>query len=58
MALAQKGTRIIVVDGVRYRWTIDANDEAGLGIVVELAESPGQRCVTWASTEPSSRRPS
>jgi hypothetical protein len=47
MALAKNGTRIIIVDDARYRWTIDANDEPGLGIVVALADRPAQRSVTW-----------
>ncbi len=51
MALAKKHSRTIVVDGSTYRWTIDANDEPGLGIVVELAETPAQRCVTWVGHE-------
>lgn len=47
MTLARKGTRRIVVGERVFRWTIDANDEPGLGIVVELAEAPKQRVVTW-----------
>lgn len=47
MALAKKGTRGVTVDGTRYRWVVAPNDEPGLGIVVEAADAPGQRMVTW-----------
>jgi hypothetical protein len=47
MALAKKGTRTIVVDGARYRWVVAPDDEPGMAIVVELADKPGQRMVTW-----------
>lgn len=47
MALAKKGTRSMTVEGTRYRWVVAPNDEPGLGIVVEAADAPGQRMVTW-----------
>jgi hypothetical protein len=47
MTLARKGSRKIVVGETTYRWTIDANDAPGLGIVVEAAEDPAQKIVTW-----------
>lgn len=47
MSLARKGTRLMTVDGARYRWVVAADDEPGLGIVVESADSVGQRMVTW-----------
>jgi hypothetical protein len=47
MTLAPRGTRIIVVDGVVYRWTVAPDDEPGLGIVVEHAKAPGQRLAHW-----------
>ncbi|HZH77795.1 MAG TPA: hypothetical protein VEY88_17345 [Archangium sp.] len=47
MALAKKGTRLMTVEGARYRWVVAPNDESGLGIVVEAEDSPGQRMVTW-----------
>jgi hypothetical protein len=47
MALAKKGTRLIKIDGVEYRWIVQPDDEPGLGIVVELSENPGQRMMTW-----------
>lgn len=47
MALAKKGTRLMTVEGACYRWVVAPNDEPGLGIVVEAADSPGQRMVTW-----------
>ncbi|MGW5608861.1 hypothetical protein ACWEWI_22680 [Streptomyces sp. NPDC003753] len=47
MALAKKGTRLITVDGCRYRWVVAPDDEPGLAIVVEDADAPGQRMVTW-----------
>jgi hypothetical protein len=46
-ALAKKGTRLIKIDGVEYRWVVQPDDEPGLGIVVELSENPGQRMMTW-----------
>jgi hypothetical protein len=41
MAIAKKGTRLIRVDDVEYRWVVQPDDEPGLGIVVECAENPG-----------------
>jgi hypothetical protein len=42
MALPKKGSRLIKVDGIEYRWIVTP-DDVGLGIMVELAENPGQR---------------
>lgn len=47
MALAKRGTRIIVVGAERYRWVVSPDDEPGLAIVVECANGAGQRLVTW-----------
>jgi hypothetical protein len=47
MALARRGTRVLTVEGTRYRWVVSPGDEPGLGIVVEAADSPGQRMVAW-----------
>ena len=47
MALAKKGTRLITVDEIQYRWVVAPNDEPGLAIVVEKKDEPGQRMVTW-----------
>ncbi len=48
MAIARKGTRIIAVDGRRYRWVVSPGDEPGLGIVVERADGTGRcRLVVW-----------
>jgi hypothetical protein len=47
MTLPRKGTRLIVVDEIAYRWTVAPNDEPSLAIVVEHAEKPGQRLVRW-----------
>ncbi|HEX5746848.1 MAG TPA: hypothetical protein VFZ09_11445 [Archangium sp.] len=47
MGLAKKGTRLMTVEGARFRWVVAPGDEPGLGIVVEAADSPGQRMVTW-----------
>ncbi|AFY94269.1 hypothetical protein [Chamaesiphon minutus] len=47
MAIAKKGTRLITVDDIEYRWIVQPDDEPGLGIVVECAENPGQRMITW-----------
>jgi hypothetical protein len=44
MAMAKKGSRLIEVEGVRYRWGVALCDEPGVGkIVVEAADMPGQR---------------
>jgi hypothetical protein len=47
MALAKKGTRQIKVNEITYRWVVQPDDEPGMAIVVECAESPGQRMITW-----------
>ena len=47
MALARKGSRKIVVEGSEYRWTVSADDEAGVGIVVEDHNKPACRLVKW-----------
>ena len=47
MTLARKGSRTLIVNNEAFRWKLDANDEPGLGVVVEAAEAPGQRVVTW-----------
>jgi hypothetical protein len=48
MAMAKKGTRLIDVDGERYRWVVAPNDSPGMAIVVVHEEEvDGQRLVTW-----------
>ena len=47
MAIAKKKTRLIRVDDIEYRWVVQPDDEPGLGIVVECADNPGQRIITW-----------
>ena len=47
MALARRGTRKIVVEGVPYRWTVAPHDEPGLGIVVEVEDNGSCRLVSW-----------
>lgn len=47
MAIARKGTRVIIVDGERYRWLVVPDDEPGLAIVVVHDEFDGQRLATW-----------
>jgi hypothetical protein len=47
VALAKKGTRIIVVAGDRFRWVVAPDDEPGLAIVVEREDGHGRRMVTW-----------
>ena len=47
MAIARKGSRLITVGGFEYRWAVSPDDEPGLGLVVELADNPGQRMVAW-----------
>ena len=47
MALVKKGSRTITVGEIDYRWLVSAQDMEGLGLVIELAEKPRQRMVTW-----------
>jgi hypothetical protein len=47
MTLARKGSRQIEIDSVAYRWTVAADDEPGLGIVVQHATGKGRRLVSW-----------
>lgn len=47
MALAAKGTRIVTVDGRRYRWRVHTARDPNLAIVAELAEEPAGRLVAW-----------
>ena len=47
MALAKKGSRRITVGGSDYRWLVSPQDIEGIGLVVEHAEEPAQRIVTW-----------
>lgn len=42
MAMPNKGTRRIIIDGQTYRWLISPND-GHITVAVELAEEPGQR---------------
>ena len=51
MAIAKKGTRLITVDGVEYRWVVQPDEKYRLGIVVEWANNPGQRMVTWVDPD-------
>ncbi|MGI5168336.1 hypothetical protein ACQEU3_28695 [Spirillospora sp. CA-253888] len=61
MAMAKKGTRLITVDGVGYRWKVRGRptyDQVGFGddlrFVVEAAEEPGALLVvTLPYTHPS-----
>ncbi|MBN1430285.1 MAG: hypothetical protein JXB07_18085 [Anaerolineae bacterium] len=47
MALAKKGSRLITVESVRYRWRVVPEDEPTVGaIVVEMADAPGQQLKT------------
>jgi ribosomal protein S18 acetylase RimI-like enzyme len=46
MALARKGTRKIIVDGIAYRWVVLPDDKPGLRIVVECADSSGKKVIT------------
>jgi len=47
MALAKKGTRSIMVNDARFRWTVSPDDEPGIGVVVEDYSVPGQRAAIW-----------
>lgn len=49
VALAEKGSRVIVVGGDRYRWTVAPDDEPGLAVVVAHADGDGQRLVVWVA---------
>ena len=48
MTLARKHSRIVRVDGVRYRWTVANRRDPEVTIVVEHAETPGRRMITGA----------
>ena len=49
MAIPKKGSRLITVDGKRYRWIVIPDDEHNLRAVIELADAPKQRIVTHIS---------
>jgi hypothetical protein len=42
MALAKKGSRLISIDGVTYRWVVSP-DSGYMVLVVETSDEPGQR---------------
>jgi hypothetical protein len=46
MSLAKKGSRVVDVDGRRYRWRVHTVHDPNFAIVVELAEDAAQRMVT------------
>ncbi|MGD3111529.1 hypothetical protein [Streptomyces sp. YGL11-2] len=46
MALAVRGSRLITVDGTRYRWAVSP-DAAGLAVVAGWADGDGARMATW-----------
>jgi hypothetical protein len=45
MTLARTGSRLIVVDGERFRWVVTGRREPAPGFVVELADAPASRLV-------------
>jgi hypothetical protein len=47
MSLARNGSRVLDIDGRRYRWRVYTAHDPNLAIVVELAEGAAQRMVTW-----------
>ena len=47
MAIPRKGSRRLVVGHTSYRWNVTPDDEPGVGVVVELEDSPRQRLVGW-----------
>ena len=47
MTLRRKGTRVIVLDDARFRWTVAPDDEPGVAVVAELGENPRGRLVSW-----------
>jgi hypothetical protein len=55
MALSKKGSRIITVDGVKYRWLIRRKAtytqscylDGCLHVAIELAQSPGMMLLLW-----------
>ncbi|NJM60516.1 MAG: hypothetical protein HC849_10445 [Oscillatoriales cyanobacterium RU_3_3] len=46
MALPKKGTRLIEVNDVKYRWVVKPDDD-GLRLVIGLAENAGQKMTIW-----------
>ena len=47
MALARKGTRRIVVDGMAFRWVVAPDDEQDVTLVAERETDPASRLVVW-----------
>ncbi|MCU0544545.1 MAG: hypothetical protein MUE44_20640 [Oscillatoriaceae cyanobacterium Prado104] len=46
MGISKKGSRLIKVNDLEYRWVVKS-DDYGMSLVVESAENPGQRMITW-----------
>jgi phage baseplate assembly protein gpV len=44
MGISKKGSRLIKVNDVEYRWVVKS-DDYGMSLVVESAENPGQRTI-------------
>jgi hypothetical protein len=45
VGLAKRGTRLLVVEGVTYRWVVSP-DDGYMVLVAELSDTPGQRLKT------------
>jgi hypothetical protein len=49
MAIARKGSRLIVVAGVGYRWAVTGRRDDRTGVVVELADRPAGLLIARAA---------
>jgi hypothetical protein len=56
MSLPKRGSRIVVVDGTRYRWVATGKGGPDAGFVAELADAPTGRLIgsvtRWAVVTP------
>ena len=46
MAMPKKGSRVLTIDGQRYRWVVSVHDNA-VNLVVEHADDVGQRLLAY-----------
>ncbi|MCW8876622.1 MAG: hypothetical protein OQK04_13185 [Kangiellaceae bacterium] len=47
MGIPKKGSRVITVDNIEYRWLVSRGKNQQLSLVIELKENPGQKLVTY-----------
>jgi hypothetical protein len=56
MSLPRRGSRIITVDGVRFRWVVTGQREPNCGIAVEDADAPSGLLLADADGRPDGTR--